>query len=204
MTTATAPSNGVHPHGFSRKHAAKLRSQREQLSLIGPPPTNPLREVRLQESLGLQEMADLIGISKQALIRLEQGTYDTILPVVLEYYRDNFHLSELALMDGYESFQEKQRARHFHYFGPTLVPEALNIREHPLRILRRLINVTPTEVAKDLCLPHATLTYFERKAKQQKSVPKSLINVLHEIGYSTSQINEFHRAYDKYREYVCK
>ena len=183
------------------RDSLKRKRAKENFELVlareyGPPPSNLLKEIRTGENTTLEEMAARIGISKQALIRVEQGTFDRILPSVLDYYTSNYPYTELLLVDSYEDYQTKQRARHYHYFGPNL---EVSLEVHPFRELRLRIDVTATEVAKDLCLPQATLTYFEKKIKHQKSVPKGLVNVFHEIGYTGQQIKGFCRDYETYR-----
>lgn len=197
-TSNTAVSNTTRA---TRTSIQRMRDKESLEKLItsnyGLPPINPFRSIRLSNDLGLQELADKIGVSKQALIRLEQGTYDKPLPKVFAYFVESFVTSELQLMDAYEGYQTKQRLRHFRYFGEL---DNFDSRFHPLRQLRHRIDVTPTEVAKALCLPQATLTYFERKPVQQKSVPRGLINVLNEIGYRNYEVAEFKKAYAAFRE----
>lgn len=158
-------------------------------------PLNIIAAIRHSLNLSHTEWAKRIGISKHALIRLEQGTYSEILPVVMEWLLNNTTYTELLLTDSYADFQTKTRALHRLYFGADLKVDSTD--EHPLRQLRGSRNLA--ELAKDLCLPYSTLAYFERNYKQQKSVPKNLVNVLREIGYSHQQIVEFRLAYDEFR-----
>ncbi len=164
---------------------------------------NPFRSLRLENDETLQALTQKIGVSKQALIRLEQGTYADPLPVVLNYYSHNYHLSEHELGLRYAAYQKNQRSNHERYFGdvrlklePTPTPENLS-QSHPLRLLRG--NLSLTQVAKDLCIPQATLTYFERNVVQQKSVPKVLCQVLREVGHYASEVQALHVAYINYR-----
>jgi plasmid maintenance system antidote protein VapI len=106
--------------------------------------------------------------------------------------------SELVLVEQYEEYQRLMRERHRLYFGLDLEVEA-GKDEHPFRQLRSRIDVTPTEVAKSLCIPQATIVHFEKHVKQQQSVPKCILNVLHEIGYKHEQIINFQNEYKLFR-----
>jgi hypothetical protein len=59
--------------------------------------------------------------------------------------------------------------------------------------------VNPSEVAKYLCVPQATIQHFERKWKTQQTVPKELNAALHAIGYTYSEINQFNDNYESWR-----
>ena len=162
-------------------------------------PVNYLKIIRERENITLEAMAAKCGITKQALIRVEQGTYERILPSVLDHYVYNLGYSELALVDQYEAFQHLMRGEHKLYFGPNLETNPL-IDLHPFRQLRGLKDATPTEVAKNLCIPQATIVHWEKHIRQQQSVPKCIVNVLDEIGYKKSQISSLIDSYATYRQ----
>lgn len=159
------------------------------------PTLNPFKELRETHNFTVELMAAKIGITKQALIRLEQGTYAEPLPTALTYCASAFPISEYELTLRYEAYQIAQRQKNRRYFGDF---KDFHSEVHPMRLLRGTTN--PTQVAKDLCIPQATLTYFERNVVQQKSVPKVIVNVMHEIGYSDAEISYFKEAYEVYRQ----
>lgn len=181
------------------KHTTHSRNRRlsARESQLGPAPNNFLKELRESLSYTVQGAADEMGISKQALIRLEQGTFEHILPRALNWYLIKFGVSELTLTDSYEEFQNKTRQRSGRLLGDLNVP--LDTPEHPLRYLRRLHDINPTELAKALCIPQATIVYFERKPKLQKSVPKCLVNALLQCGYRNYEVDNFKASYTIYR-----
>ncbi len=170
---------------------------------MSPTPINPFRALRLENDESLAHLALKIPISKQALIRLEQGTYSDPLPSVLNYYSKNYHLSEHELSIRYANFQKVQRSNHERYFQDVRSLLAVEVtvdnlpQSHPFRLLRGTRSCT--EVAKHLCIPQATLTYFERNVVQQKSVPKVLTSVMREIGHYSSEVQALIEAYDNYR-----
>ena len=179
----------------------------ERVSTFGPPPENPFHSLRVRANLTQSAFAMECDVSKQALIRLEQGTFNGPLPRVVDYRVSYLGYNELQLVEEYEEFQALMRKRHTRYFGniTDLLVRHQNSSSpiytmHPMRILRGRIN--PTEVAKALCIPQATLVYFERRVVQQKSVPKLLVQVLDSIGYRRKEIETFELAYATYRNDV--
>ncbi len=183
------------------KRSTLLRQKR--INLLGG---NPFKGLREELGYTLEVMAAKTSLSKQALIRCEQGTYAQPLPALLDYYVNNFGADRYEFSREYEDFQKRTRASNFKLFGdelPSLVDYEVysgNQIQHPFRQLRGSIN--PTEVAKALCIPQATITYFEQKPRRQKSVPKVINNVLEEIGYSRTQVQAFNDAYVLYRECI--
>lgn len=172
---------------------------------FGEPPVNIFKYLRNQIGYSHETLAKQMYASKQSLIRLEQGCYDTPLPVAVEWWahRSNVHgVTELSLMHQYEEFQEKMRIRHFHYFGSGLLQHSWN--KHPLVELRQPNDVRPfpvsvTEVAKALCLHQSTLQHWEIKWRLQKSVPKGFQQALSTIGYDTQSIRQFNQFYHLWR-----
>lgn len=160
-------------------------------------PLNPFKELRESNNITLELMAAKVQISKQALIRLEQGCYTDPLPTALQYYSSAFPVSEYELVTQYADYQTTKRNKAHRYFGDI---GDYHSNVHPMRLLRKSIN--PTQVAKDLCIPPATLQYFERNVIQQKSVPKVILNVLFEIGYTDVEITCFMEAYHVYRSWL--
>lgn len=174
-----------------------------------PLPINPFKEARESildsytgRSISHHELGKKIGVTKLSLIRLEQGTFVDPLPNVLEYLVGQ-GFNELALTDGYYGFQYQMRLRNVLYFGPYLEFD-LSSETHPFEQLRNCsyngAGANPTQCAKDLCLPQATISHFETKYRQQKSVPKSIINVMPIIGYTDEQITSWINAYDDWRK----
>ncbi len=108
---------------------------------------------------------------------------------------ESYGYSERTIVDAYEGFREATRKRSSLLFGTELRVD-ISTSLHPFRQLRREIN--PSEVAKRLCIPQATIQHFERKWKTQQSVPKEIVVALVEIGYG-SQVYGFSEAYKLWR-----
>jgi DNA-binding XRE family transcriptional regulator len=186
------------------KYDALLTEKRDaevhRTMLHGPKPINVFTEMRQALNLSHVELAKRIHISKQALIRLEQGTFNQPLPTVVDYYVKYHGYNELTILDAYEHYRYQTRRRYTGLFGPHLSFD-INSSQHPFRQLRDSIQppVNPSEVAKYLCVPQATIQHFERKWKTQQTVPKELNAALHAIGYTYSEINQFNDNYESWR-----
>lgn len=191
-------------HTTERVHQEKARQALARLDKYGLPPVNVFTRLRLSAgpngtALSHDALARQCLVTKQALIRLEQGTFTTPLPNVVDFYVARGE-SELRMRDAYEEFQDKMRERHYKILGEDLHVD-LDSDTHVLRQLRLRCDpiINPTELAKALCIPQATVEHFEKKWKTQKSVPKVLVEVLQQIGYTWKEVEEFRVAYTVWR-----
>lgn len=184
----------------------------------GPAMPNPYRECREHLDLTLMQVASSAGISKQALIRLEQGVPVTPVDAVTLFYLDRREdLNYSDLVNVYEKFQKEMRYRHSRIFGdiPTLATFAQphNLPIHPFELLlttqwtnpetgEHLGPLNNTEFAKLLCFPQSVSDHWLNKVNRQQSVPKQLIAVLHQAGYSNDELTVLSNAYTNHRNYV--
>lgn len=173
------------------------RVKRRPKSLM-PALLNPITEQRNELGLSHEVFANKVGCTKQAIIRLEQGCYEQILPAVLLFLVNDIGCNELSLVDAYEGFREDTRKQHYRYFG-DFAPDTFSTLLHPFICLRHNVNASTTKVAKDLCLSQATLSHWEKHWKTQQSVPKSFVNCLKEIGYNDFEIHSLRKAYKEFR-----
>jgi len=193
-------------------------------SLRSDPPINVFKQLRLDHGFTQRDLQERIYISKQSLIRLEQGTYETPLPAVLEWWASHVcgapncpanrginpghPIGELRLRDAYSEFQELTRQRYTELFGKSLCfndQEYGNIKSgalHPFRALRSRANYNVTETAKALCVPQATIEHFEKKAKTQQTVPKNIKSALFQMGYKSVDVVALVDAYAEYRSAI--
>lgn len=174
----------------------KSNAEAERFVTFGAPPVNLFKSLRQNLDLSHEQLGRLMLLSKQALIRLEQGTFERPLPTAVDWWVNNHGISELQLVDAYEGFQEAVRARHTRLLGPLVSVTCVG-SPHPLRQVRKEYSLS--EVSKMLCLPQATLQYFEKKWRIQKSVPKALTRVLRETGYYHSEVATFVSDYAEWR-----
>ncbi len=148
------------------------------------------KTLRLQHNYTLEALAKELRVSKLVLIRLEQGTFSRPITVVMDHWVDNYGVNYKSILDAYDSYRSNQRTSNPRCCGDLRADPSNDV--HPLRQLR---NDGPTALSKLLCVPQATLQYFEKKWKRQQSVPKELIAALLENGYKGSEIRHFQETY---------
>lgn len=177
----------------------------------GPAPINIFKQLRLGTNLSLQGLAVQTGLSKVALIRAEQGTFANPPELLMHYWvtRPKSEHSELDLVQGYEDYQYYQRKRHLFYFGTDLGHQ-YDVEDIP-HIFRQLRHNRPSvadgkplpvsldQSCRDLCLPPDTIRFWEKRFRNQQSVPKQVVSVLLFLGYTQSDVQQFSRDYVKWR-----
>lgn len=198
--------NSTRPSPRSKRHKRKTNVDEEynkclhQLWLIDS--KNLFRYVRvnfLTESV--EQLARKIGVSKQSLLRNEQAIYSEPLPIVLEWFVKNTEYSRSAYEHSYFKFQQDMRRLNKNFFGDY---NELDFFEtiHPFITLRG--SRSTTAVSKFLCIPQSTLDRFVNRAHEQQTVPRVLLDVMFEIGYTRGQLSNFELQYDRYRPRLLK
>lgn len=164
---------------------------------LPPAPVNPFKAARNDLDLTMAELAKRTGVTKQSIVRLEQGTFAAPLDKVAQFFTDQGY-SYLSLRDAYIDYQTQQRARHHRMFGNFVVKlSQCSTSEHPFRHIREPF--TPTYVAKALCISQASIEHFENRVARQTIVPQALQDVLNEIGYARSEVGVLNSCYHDYR-----
>lgn len=180
-------------------------------------PVNIFRELRLASGLSHAKLASLMSTNKRALIWLEQGTYDQPLPVALNYWLNEgrflagvkssgIRITELTLVEGYESFKEETRALGRCYFGSSISDVSFDaLCPHPSIQLREKARKAGNDdsmnaIAKALCVPFASINTWENKWRVVQSVPKTIQTALLGIGYSRQEVHALVVGYIKWRE----
>lgn len=171
---------------------------------------NPFRNIRINAQLTQALLAKRAGVSKHAVLRLEQGMFPDPLPKLLNYYVDTFNVSRTSLLREYAKFQIRQRERAGLLLGDIehkLFEWANGVDDgqtHPLVYLRLSCRpvLNPTELAKRLCISQTVVTYFEKNAISQKTVPYQLLLALSQAGYGDDDLLALESAYATYRVMV--
>lgn len=179
-------------------------------------PENIFKSLRLASGLSHDALAKQMNTTKRALIWLEQGTYDRPLPVALTYWlgpgqflpgikHSGIRVTELTLIEGYESFKEQTRDQNRLYFGPSISHLSYSAgAPHPFLQLKDAAGAVGNDnssnaLAKSLCIPQATLNLWERKWRTQHSVPKTFQSVLLAIGYTRFEVRSLITGYETWR-----
>lgn len=190
--------------------ALRTADEEHLTALHGSPPISVFKELRQFHDLSLADLARRSYLSKNTLVRAENATYANPLPSLMDYWVKNSKraVTYLDLVTGYEDFQDEQRRRHTKYFGLDLHINETSTT-HPLRQLRssrysysnpdRSLPVGIDEVSRALCLPPDTLRFWEKKWRQQQTVPKLFNSVLLFVGYSGDNVLHFNYQYEQWR-----
>lgn len=171
-------------------------------------PVNPFKDIRQRANLSQYELARRAGVTKHAILRLEQGMFNDPLPTLVGYYTSTFNVSRTSLVQQYAAFQIATRENNARLLGdfPINDPDtpSLPVGVHPLTYLRERAGFNPTSLAKALCLSQSTIGYFEKRPINQHSVPEQLIHALHDADYSSQETDWLEEAYQKYRDELVK
>lgn len=187
------------------------RWNKYQDSLPHPEPINPFKDLRIASDWTMVEICNRAGISKQALIRTEQGTYEYPPERLLDFW-SNEGTSYTELTTRYEQFQLDTRRRHSYLFGRSSY-WAFTLSEHPFVTLltshwcdaldREYLGVmNATECAKLLCVNQSVVDHFVQKPQRQKSVPAPLLRALRQNGYTLDDLDNLSQAYVDYRNHT--
>lgn len=158
--------------------------------------TNPCRDLRLSRNFTVGQMAQLLGISSNAVVRSEQG-----------FYKDPPEVYEVSL-DQYHSWQRSQRYLHYRVFG-SISSLVFKPEQHPLLVLLNHWcypdgtpvghKLNPTELSKLLCLNQSVLNYWQNRVAQQQTPPRQFLDALKENGYSDTDLSLLVAAYENHR-----
>jgi transcriptional regulator with XRE-family HTH domain len=165
---------------------------------------NPFRELRTRQGISQYELARRAGISKHAILRLEQGCYAEPLPSVLEYFLKYFDIPQYKLLEQYREFQYNIRFSNALLLGDSLTERLLScpVGLHPLTYLREGVGLNPTQLAKALCISQSTIVYFEKSSIHQKTVPNQLMGALHDAEYTMEDTDSLVLRYHEYRKWL--
>lgn len=165
---------------------------------------NPFRALRQRSGLSQYEIAKRAGVSKHAVLRLEQGCYDQPLPSLIEYFTEHHDITNVQLRNSYRDFQYKRRLESLDCLGESIADslELCPVGIHPLVFLRTLEHLNPTQLAKMLCISQSTVVHFEVRSVHQHIVPVQLIEALHEVGYTEEDTEALSESYNLYREWL--
>lgn len=70
---------------------------------------NPVTDARLSISMSLNALAKRLGLSRQYISRVEQGTYASVNPNVVSWTAETLEIPKKAVMDRYRAFQSATR-----------------------------------------------------------------------------------------------
>jgi DNA-binding transcriptional regulator YiaG len=172
---------------------------------------NPFFGLRSAANLTLGDLSAYTRIDVRALRRCEKGLYTKPLPRLVEYWVNSGKISEGQLVTEYEDFQYNTRQANHRLLDSLEFDPNSNI--HPLRQLRDRNNLTGgftiekrrhglglTEFCESLCVPLDTVQWWEKKWRNQLTIPKGLMLALNQNGYSQKELGEFSDNFKQWRE----
>lgn len=162
---------------------------------------NPFEHLRVSRGWSQNECAAKIGVDVRAIARLEHGLYTAPLPSAVSYWVNLGAINVPELLTAYEDFVYATRRDNYRHFGNLHVN--LSDGVHPWRNIRASKNPLPsaslTGCAKVMCVPLDTLQFWEKKWRTQKTVPKSILLALNQMGYTQIELAKFSEVYVAWR-----
>lgn len=177
------------------------------------PPENPLRLLRFDQRLSLDQLARKAGVSRQLIIRAEQAVYNSPPPVLVATLLDN--ISEDRAVEGfddrefvyhlYKQFQTFTRKKNYGRLNPKFSFAAVPVGVHPW-VNWRLSSGIAARIgpAKHYCVHPALLHKFEVQPHLVQSPPGDLRGALIEAGYRKELLDELAAAYDTYKVHLSE
>lgn len=158
---------------------------------------NPLRTARLNRGLTIDSLARQASVSKQLIIRSEQGTYVNPPPNLVTFL---FPLSadQLTCDQAYRDFQNTQRRLS----SGTLIPDppVPPVGEHPFIHWRTSSGITSTmRFCILFCVQHAILHKFETKPRSVTTTPTNLKEALLDAEIHEDAVNLLEVLFQNYK-----
>lgn len=158
---------------------------------------NPLKAARLNRGLTIDSLSHHAQVSKQLIIRAEQGTYVNPPPNLLQYLfptSEAQYTADLTYRD-YQKYRRNQAAL-------TLIPmpPAPPVGKHPFIHWRESADITTTmRFCIIFCVQHAILHKFETKPLSTQSVPTNLREALLDASHSEDAVNLLEILFQNYK-----
>jgi transcriptional regulator with XRE-family HTH domain len=169
--------------------------------------TNPLRALRDAKRLTLEAVYKGTGVSKQYLIRLEQGTYPSVPDNILRYFDIEPGTVEYQMFA--EDYYRYQLTCRHEAFETGLFTEAFpyddyvrdtDYVQHPFTYWMSLTSTNLTDVCKRLCITQSLIHRFVKEPWVIHRLPLPLVLSLREAGWSESTIEGLETAFGEYKD----
>lgn len=153
---------------------------------------NPLRSLRTSHGLTQHYIAEKAGVSALAVLRYEQGLYDSPSPKLIDALSEYYPLGRQDLIDAYQAWRIMKQEDSRDCFKPW--PQVLIGNEHPFATFRKVI--TQRAVGKSskmsfcvlLAIHPATLYSYEHS--RLTHIPSVIKSALHNAGVTGEHISE--------------
>lgn len=154
---------------------------------------NPVKNARRFLGLTQLELANECGVSRQTVLRTEQGVYTSLPPSLGDWLTRD-------VPGIYSAYTSWQTAKRKHSYGRLIEPYSFDTaNDNPFHRWRLDSGLTSRMgVCKDFCLHPAVVTKFENTL-EHISVPDIILDALRDSGYAESTLTALQRAYSEYR-----
>jgi len=161
---------------------------------------NPIKLLREEAGLSMETLAERSEVSKQTVLRAEQGCYDLIPPSIFNYMLSAWPYSEIInLPTRYRDWQKEQRKQNYGELSTLITWDFLSPAVHPFIYWRETSNIyARIQISKLYCVHPATISRFEHSNALSSSVPEQLIDALLESGYSLATIEKLCDLYERW------
>jgi len=158
---------------------------------------NPLKVLRKRAGRTIDQVAARAEVSRQFVIRSEQGVYSEPPASLLGFYSSILDVSVAQVTNDYFNFQRATRQANY---GRLIEPWAFTavgaVGEHPFTRWRLMSGISSAAgVCKLFCVHPASLNKFEKHPEQCAVVPDQLAKALLESGYKASTLADLESAY---------
>lgn len=153
---------------------------------------NPLKRERLNAALTLAQLADRLDVSKQFIIRAEQGCYVAPPEILVGYFVERRDVNAGELEQDYYKFQHYKRRESFGRLITTWTFPKTD--KHPFTYWRECSGIKSEAGACVLfCLHPAVMFKYERG--KMLSTPEQLTLALLESGYDPVLVDKLEESY---------
>jgi transcriptional regulator with XRE-family HTH domain len=161
---------------------------------------NPLKETRERLNLTIDQVAYRASLSKQFIIKAEQGVYSDPSETLMAYYGSLTDLDVIVIQQQYYAFQRETRKANY---GRLIEPWTFTLtseNDHPFISWRELSGVgSAAGICKLFCVHPAVLNKFEKRSYLLAGCPEQLTAALLESGYKPETLDALESAYVQYK-----
>lgn len=166
---------------------------------------NPLKELRTRHHLTMEQVAEHAGVSRQYIIRAEQGVFsampNSVADALLDLVDADVDYKELDVR-----YLEWQRSRRKESYGSLIIGFDFHSHSeasgplHPFTHWRHHSGIPARiTVPKLFCVHPALIFKFEEQPWLCTSPPSELLVGLRDSGYSNVDISNLSSAYTMFR-----
>lgn len=167
---------------------------------------NPLKVLRTSARLTMVDVANQAEVSRQYVIRAEQGVFASCPAILVEVLANHLHeLDYVTIAAQYENWQMLRRKESYGSLSPNfdfhLHIGFDNLNPHPLTHWREHSGITARiQISKLFCVHPALIFKFEEQPWLVTNPPGELMTGLRQAGYTEDMLNHFSEAYALFRK----